>query len=124
VEGYQRACGLLLQMHESLMTSLKQRQDEAAVSISQLDRLSAELRERVRELEKNAADHDSSARIWSAWGALLALPTLGIGSMLCEHQALMRRAEVRTCTSTLTKKKNKFSSYIRKFRVEQLQSHI
>jgi hypothetical protein len=85
-------------MHESLMTSLKQRQDEAAVSITQLDRLSAELRERVRELEKNAADHDSSARIWSAWGALLALPTLGIGSMVCEHQALMRRAEVLTCT--------------------------
>jgi hypothetical protein len=27
-------------------------------------------------------------------------------------------------TSTLIKKKIKFSSYIRKFRVEQLQSHI
>ena len=27
VEGYQRACTLLLQMHENLMTSLKQRQD-------------------------------------------------------------------------------------------------
>lgn len=100
VEGYERACALLLQMHENIMTSLKQRQDEAAVSIVELERLSAELRGRIRELEAEATASDETARFWSAWGRLLALPTLGLSSFICENGAEGHRANANRCLST------------------------
>jgi hypothetical protein len=42
----------------------------------------------------------------------------GKGGRMCEEERKMGKE------SALIKKKVKFSSYIRKFRVEQLQSHI
>ena len=47
VEGYEKACILLTQMHESLMTSLKKREDEAQLSIVEMERLSSQLRSNV-----------------------------------------------------------------------------
>jgi hypothetical protein len=73
--------------------------DEAAVSISHLERLSAELRSRIRELEVEATTNDESARVWSAWGRLLALPTLGLASFVCEHNADVRRQEATRAAS-------------------------
>ena len=69
------------------------------MSISQLERLSTELRGRIRELESEAATSDESARYWSAWGRLLALPTLGLGSLICESNAQVWRAEATRSSS-------------------------
>jgi hypothetical protein len=56
------------------------------------------------------------------------LPVLG--ARLCmdiierEHQETFLESLINLCQVTLIKKKRKFSSYIWKFRMEQLQSHI
>ena len=63
-EGYEKACILLTQMHESLMTSLKKREDEAQLSIVEMERLSSQLRSNVGSLHAAAARHAESADTW------------------------------------------------------------
>jgi hypothetical protein len=95
-------------MHENLMTSLKRRQDEAAVSITELEQLSTALRDRISDLEKEAGQNESAAHLWSAWGRLLALPTFGLSSVFCEAEAQIRRSEsVRASAMAVAETANK-----------------
>jgi hypothetical protein len=78
LESYENACQLLIQMHESLMTSLKKRQDEASVSIAAMERLTTELEANVKALEHRAEVKRRQANFWSELGGFLAPFTMGI----------------------------------------------
>lgn len=107
VEGYENACILLSQMHESLMTSLKKRQDEANVSIQQMEQLTLELKKKVIELDVKAREQQDSAQSWAFWGELLAVPTLGLSKVVTDKAVTSRRAEaIKTMTVAVAERTN------------------
>ena len=99
VEGYEKACILLTQMHESLMTSLKKREDEAQLSIVEMERLSSQLRSNVGLLHAAAARHAESADTWEMWGDGLMIATLGLSSLFTQGAVESRRAEANRNTA-------------------------
>jgi predicted lactoylglutathione lyase/regulator of replication initiation timing len=96
LEGYENACQLLIQMHESLMTSLKRRQDEATVAIEAMGRLTADLEQKVDDLQRRARDKQREADTWTMWGTVLAPVTLGVSAVLTAIPAHELEAEARS----------------------------
>jgi hypothetical protein len=96
LEKYENACQLLIQMHESLMTSLKRRQDEAIVSIASMERLSSQLEEKVSELKDQASDKQREANTWRIVGTALAPLTAGVSAALTAIPANALEAEARS----------------------------
>jgi hypothetical protein len=47
--SYEKSCEILIQMHDSLIVKLKQREDEAVTSIQEMERMSNQLEEKVTE---------------------------------------------------------------------------
>jgi hypothetical protein len=89
LERDENACQLLIQMHESLMTSLKQRQDEATVSIAKIEELTRQLEGKVAELQRQARDKERKASNWNLFGSILAPFTFGaslaVGAVLASE---------------------------------------
>ena len=84
LEGYEKPCLLLTQMCSSLMTTLKRQQDEAKVSIVDMEELTARLEAKGATLEAEARGHRNSAAAWKFWGDVLAPFTLGISRLVTE----------------------------------------
>jgi hypothetical protein len=83
-------------MHESLMTALKQRQDEAAVAIKAMEKLSSRLEQKVEELQRHAQQKQTESDTWNMWGIILAPLTLGISAVVTAGPAHHFAAEARS----------------------------
>ena len=64
-EAHKEACNALVKMHESILKTLKERQDEASVLVSELKDLAAEYEKKVEDLK-------GSANTKNAWAIALA----------------------------------------------------
>ena len=88
VEFYEKLCTLMIQLYGDLMTSLKQRQNEAKVNVLGIQKLNKELSEKLEQLKQEieAKEHYSELHRRKAekvtfWGNVLAIPTLGISKL-------------------------------------------
>ena len=61
VEGYTNECRKLQQMHEQLIFRLKERHNEAQLSIFQMDQLSYDMADRVKDLQDKAKYYEDQS---------------------------------------------------------------
>jgi hypothetical protein len=95
--SFEKSCEILIQMHETLMTSLKKREDEANIAVVAMEQLTEQHQEKVDKLEKQAADKLGNAKVvkvmetvavaatlTSCAGVVLAPVTMGTSLLVSE----------------------------------------
>ena len=84
VESYEQVCHLLQHMHETIIVSLKQRQDEAEVSIIEMNKLCEEMKAKVDELNAEAEAKKDAAKTWGFVGDVTSVFTGGTSKVIIE----------------------------------------
>ena len=102
VEGYENSCIFLTQMHESLVSSLNKRQIAAEKSLNEIKNCADEQDENVEKLHLDAIGKVDSAQSWEKWGDILALPTLGLSTIITDNLASSSRAEAQKNLARIT----------------------
>jgi len=93
VVKYKVTCDILIQMHESLMKDLKAKLGKASVNFKEMDRLNAQYKKKVQELEAEARSLNDSAQHSRLVGSIVGIFTFGIGTAIGEGVASNKQHE-------------------------------
>ena len=105
IEGYENGCKYLIQMHESLMTSLKKREDDANVSTIEMEKLSKELEDKMNQLNVQAKTQEKEAQSWDSWGQEWHFYTLGWSTSYARPEVSSRQADAQKSRDEANAKK-------------------
>jgi hypothetical protein len=92
----EKACNLLMQLHESLITELKKNEDDAVVGIQELVKLKQIYDDDKEKLFSAAAENLKNKEWYDRLGLVLAVPTLGIGTAIASVKSTQQKRLIET----------------------------
>ena len=90
----EKACKLLLQLHENLIVELKKNEDDAVVGIKELDKLKRVYEDDKKRLLDAATDNLKTKEWYDKLALILIVPTAGIGTWVCSVKSAREQQEM------------------------------